>query len=155
MKFIILILGIYISFPLIAQEAVLSENAPEDKPVAFNELQLFYEAQKPYNKQALDTYPDIKKRFFAGLPKGENLFLTTRLKDIEGRIEQVFVLVTSISESKVSGIIYNDIQLVSGFRNGQKYTFPESEIYDWLITKPDGSEEGNFVGKYIDSLQQE
>ena len=48
----------------------------------------------------------------------------------------------------VSGIISNVIRTVSGFQNGQRYEFSESEIYDWLITKPDGSEEGNYVGKY-------
>ena len=62
--------------------------------------------------------------------------------------QQYFYLVESIKDNMVSGIISNVIRTVSGFQNGQRYEFSESEIYDWLITKPDGSEEGNYVGKY-------
>ena len=54
----------------------------------------------------------------------------------------------------VSGIIYNQINLVKGYKNEQRYKFSESEVYDWLITKPDGSEEGNYVGKFLDTYQK-
>ena len=138
-------------------ENVLSKDAPKDRVISLSsdeKMKAFFKAQEPYNKQALDSYHDAKKRFEQGLPKGENFFLTTRLRDDAGRIEQVFVLVKSINRGVVSGTIYNEIGLVSGFKNGQKYEFPETEIYDWLITKPDGSEEGNFVGKYLDSLNK-
>jgi hypothetical protein len=30
------------------------------------------------------------------------------------------------------------------------YSFQESELVDWLISRPDGSEEGNVVGKFLD-----
>jgi hypothetical protein len=33
----------------------------------------------------------------------------------------------------------------------QSITVPESEVLDWTIARPDGSEEGNFIGKYLDS----
>jgi hypothetical protein len=29
----------------------------------------------------------------------------------------------------------------------------EAELLDWLITKPDGSEEGNVVGKFLDTYR--
>ena len=156
MKFIIGLLILTFSICLNAQENVLSDNTPEDLPVssASNaEMEAFFNAQKPYNKIARDSFPQSKARFIKGLPKGENFFLTTRLHDEHGRVEQVFVLVKSFKGNIVESIIYNDIQAVSGYKNGQKHSFPESEVYDWLITKPDGSEEGNFVGKFIDSLQ--
>ena len=37
---------------------------------------------------------------------------------------------------------------------GDPYTFPEGELVDWLITHPDGSEEGNVVGKFLDEWQK-
>ncbi len=139
-----------------SQEKLLSDNSPEDKPVSASsnsEMEDFFKAQVQYNKQAMDSYPEAKKRYLHGLPKGQHFFLTTRLRDGAGHVEQVFVLVNSITDNVVSGIIYNDIHTVSGYKNGQKYEFSENDIYDWLITKPDGSEEGNFVGKFLDSLQ--
>ncbi len=65
----------------------------------------------------------------------------------------MFILVNKITGGIISGIIYNEIQVVVGYKNGQKYDFPETEVYDWLITKPDGSEEGNFVGKFLDTYR--
>ncbi len=157
MKYILtVLLSLLISFSALSQERVLSENAPEDNPISIDkndQMKAFFIALEPYTKQALESYPGARMKFMKGLPKGESFFLTTRLKDNFGQIEQVFVLVKSISDNVVSGVIFNDIQIVSGFRNGQRYSFPENEIIDWLITKPDGTEEGNFVGKYIDSIQ--
>jgi hypothetical protein len=43
--------------------------------------------------------------------------------------------------------------IVSGFKLGQTYTFNESDLIDWFISKPDGSEEGNVVGKFLDTLK--
>ncbi len=154
MKYILGLFVFIFSLSLMADGRVLSDNAPEDKPVSSTgkaEMDAFFKAQEPYNKQALKSFPQAKKRFLAGLPSGENFFLTTRLHDNLGGVEQVFILVTKISSGVVYGIIYNDIHTVSGYRNGQKYRFPESDILDWLITKPDGSEEGNFVGKFLDT----
>ena len=140
----------------ISEEHVLSENAPKDKPVAVyeNKVKEFYEAQEPYIKQARETYPHAKEKYIKGLPKGENFFITTRLIDFTGKVEQVFVLVKSINEGVISGDIYSHIHLVKGYSYGQRYSFPESEVYDWLITKPDGREEGNFVGKFIDAYNK-
>lgn len=129
---------------------------PVDKPVSVSsseQMAAFFKAQEPYNKKALESYPQAKVRFLNGLPNGESFFLTTRLHDSEGRVEQVFILVDSITNGVVSGKISNDIRVVSGYQSGQTHEFSENVIYDWLITKPDGSEEGNFVGKYIDSIK--
>ena len=29
----------------------------------------------------------------------------------------------------------------------------ESDVLDWTISKPDGTEEGNFVGKFLDTYK--
>ena len=116
-------------------------------------MEALKKAQEPYIRKAKETYPLARERFKKGLPKGESFFLTTRLRDNQGRVEQVFILVVSIEEGVINGVIYNNIDVVSGFKYGQKYSFPETEMLDWLITKPDGSEEGNFIGKFLDLYQ--
>lgn len=135
--------------------AQLAPNAPADKPNSISEEQVkAYEAAiAPYIAEAQATYSKAKKRFEGGLPKGETFFVVTRLHDKSKRWEQVFIAVESIQGARITGIISSNIMLVSGFKAGDKYTFPESDVIDWLITKPDGSEEGNFVGKFLDTYK--
>lgn len=154
MKIFLILINIIIFANASASESILSENAPIDTPQKATEIKEVYEYNKalePYIKKARATYPQAKTRYSNGLPSGEYFFITTRLHDFTGNFEQVFILVENINNSMISGVIYNDIRSVVGYRKGQKYKFPENEIYDWLITKPDGSEEGNFVGKFLDT----
>jgi hypothetical protein len=89
----------------------------------------------------------------AGLPAGQSFFVTTRIHDRHGRLEQVFVAVHEISDSVIGGLIWSEIGVVEGYALGQPYSFEESKLLDWLIAHPDGSEEGNFVGKFLDSYE--
>jgi Uncharacterized protein conserved in bacteria (DUF2314) len=127
----------------------LSPNAPEDRPTRITSEEL-KTAIIPYIKQGQATYPAAKKRFLAGLPTGQHFFVVTKLQDSSGSSEQVFIFVAMIEDGRITGRIDNDLISVKGFKNGDPYTFPESEVVDWLITRPDGSEEGNVVGKFLD-----
>jgi len=135
----------------------LAPNAPPDKPVhaeSAGEVNQIEAAIKPYIEKAKQTYPEAKKRFLAGLPPKHSFFITTRLHDKEGRFEQVFILVQEIKDGTIKGRIANEITTVVGYKEGDEYSFPESELLDWTITKPDGTEDGNFIGKFLDSYQK-
>jgi hypothetical protein len=67
-----------------------------------------------------------------------------------GREEAVFVTVTGIKGDQVTGRIDSDVRGVAGYRAGDSYTLSERDIVDWVIVRPDGSEEGNLVGKFLD-----
>jgi hypothetical protein len=133
----------------------VAPNAPKDKPkgARAEEISSFEEAIKPYIEMAKKSYPEAKERFRKGLPPKHTFFITTRLHDAQGRLEQVFIAVREISDAKITGLIWSDINLVAGYRKGDSYTFPETELIDWTISKPDGTEEGNFVGKFLDTYQ--
>ncbi|MDQ3745374.1 MAG: DUF2314 domain-containing protein [Acidobacteriota bacterium] len=135
------------------KQVYVSPDAPKDRPkdVTRDAVQKFEEAIKPYVEKARKSYPDAKKRFLAGLPPKHSFFVTTRLHDEQGRFEQVFVAVTEIRDGRIKGLIASDIELVHSYKRGDSYSFPESELLDWTITKPDGTEEGNFVGKFLDT----
>lgn len=137
------------------QEVNVAPNAPKDRPIdaRAHEVQKLEEAIKPYIEMARNSYPKAKERFLKGLPPQHTFFITTRLYDAARRFEQVFIAVKEIKDGKITGLIWSDIQLVSAYRHGDSYTFPESELIDWTISKPDGTEEGNFVGKFLDSYQ--
>jgi hypothetical protein len=135
----------------------LSPDAPKDMPVdarSAKEVEEYNKAVAPYIEKARKTYPDAKKRYAAGLPDGQHFFAVAKLKDKEGRVEQVFISVARIEGDKITGRIANTILVVQGFKEGDVYTFPEGELVDWLITHPDGKEEGNVVGKFLDEWQK-
>jgi uncharacterized protein YegJ (DUF2314 family) len=133
--------------------AQLAPSPANDRPQAAQAAALDA-AIAPYVAEARKSFPVAKSRFVQGLPSNEAFFVTVKLKDAKGHSERVFIRVAEIRGTTVLGSIANDIFLVDGFKAGQKYSVDESEILDWLIAKPDGSEEGNFVGKFLDTHQQ-
>ena len=136
-------------------EIYIAPNAPKDKPVnaGQSEVERLEAAIKPYIEKAKNTYPQAKVRFLSGLPPRHTFFVTTRLYDSSKRFEQVFIAVREIKDGRISGVIASEIHLVSGYSEGDAHTFPESELIDWTISKPDGTEEGNFVGNFLDTYQ--
>jgi len=48
----------------------------------------------------------------------------------------------------IAAVIANKIEYVMGFKQGMGYKLNES----WTISKPDGSEDRNLIGKYLDWL---
>ena len=128
-----------------------------DQPVAAKgraELEEYQAVIAPYVKRVRETYPDARRRFLAGLAAGHHFFAVTNLHDVSGGREQVFIAVSSIRDGSVNGRIASDLLGVRGFMSGDPYSFPESELLDWVITRPDGSEEGNVVGKFLDEWQK-
>jgi len=143
-----------------ANTAPLAPNAPADRPVSVAvasesdskaALAAFERHIAPAVKQARATLPQAKRRFLAGLPEGQAFYVTTRVADPDGRFEQVFVRVKQWQGPQVRGFIASRLGVVKSFQQNQLITFPESTVLDWTISRPDGSEEGNYVGKLIDA----
>src|SRR6185312_12398920 len=140
MRYLLLLLSLLAVVELsFSQNRLLSPDAPKDKPVAVDNMEKLNKAIAPYVTKAKSTYPQAKQRFLTGLPKGQHFFLTAPLKDDQGHEENVFIVVRAIQDGIVSGRIANDVRLVSGYKNGDDYSFAESALLDWLITKPDGT----------------
>ena len=132
----------------------LSPNAPDDRPVsatAVCQWQAMLKAMAPYVAQARRTYPDARRRFVGRAQPVRPLFVTTQLHDAKGHHEQVFVAVDSIVGARIFGTLSSPINVVQGYRYRQPYNFDDSELLDWTFASPDGSEEGNVVGKFIET----
>jgi Uncharacterized protein conserved in bacteria (DUF2314) len=129
--------------------------APPDKPVhAQGEQQVsdLDRAIAPYVAKARKTYPAAKKRFLAGLPSKYLFSVTTKLWDrSHTKFEVVFVVADKISDGKITGHLATQTKQPVGYDYGDRITFPESEVTDWTIVHPDGTEEGNVVGKFLDT----
>src|SRR2546423_9494270 len=134
----------------------LAPNAPTDSPVQAAQKCIWVamdRAMQPYIAQARASWPQARQRYVSGLPPRHSFFVTALLVDNQDRREQVFIAVDGIRSGIISGKIWNRVEVVHGYRLGDHYTFPESELRDWLIAKPDGTEEGNFVGKFLDTYE--
>lgn len=138
---------------VIANSAEIAANAPADsvRIAAGTEIKDLQQQIDSVSAEARKTLPGAKSRFFKGLGKGEAFFLTLNLKE-GNTVERVFIRVTKWKEKNIAGIISNDIVGLSTYKNGQEITFTEDEVVDWTITKPDGSEEGNYIGKFMDHM---
>ena len=127
-------------------------NAPKDEPVQAStsaERDELERAIAPYIEQARKSYPDAKKRYLAGLPPGHRFSIVTKLHS-PGGVEAVFVTVAGIKGDQVTGHIASAVRGVAGYKAGDSYTLSERDIVDWVIVRPDGSEEGNLVGKFVE-----
>jgi uncharacterized protein YegJ (DUF2314 family) len=123
---------------------------PKDKPAPYSEA--LERALQPYIAQGRRTYPAAKKRFLAGLPPKYIFSVSRKIYDHpRNRVELVFVGVDSIKDGRVSGWLATHTTSVTKYHYGDQMSFPESEILDWAIIRPDGTEEGNIVGKFIDT----
>jgi uncharacterized protein YegJ (DUF2314 family) len=152
LRLIVVLLTFGAALPVVAQ---LAPNAPRDQPLGLQETQFaaFEKAIAPHVAKARATYPEARQRYLSGLPSGHTFFVTTRLHDNQGRWEQAFIRVSSIEGGKIRGRIASELTVITEFRNGQMYSFPEADVLDWLIAKPDGTEEGNVVGKFLDTYR--
>lgn len=136
-----------------AADPGLSPQAPRDRPGSTSSRSRLDRAIAPYVAQARASYPEARQRFLNGLGRGESFFVVTHLSDAKGRREQVFIAVRSIEGSRISGAIWNQVHLVEGYRYRDPYSFDDSRLVDWMISKPDGSEEGNVVGRFLDTYE--
>ncbi|MGE5215201.1 MAG: DUF2314 domain-containing protein [Nitrospirota bacterium] len=135
----------------VANHSQAEKNAPVDKPFQATKEQLaeYDKAIAPYVAKARATYPAAKARFLAGLPPGYSFSVRIRLKDSKGHREDSFLTVTKIDGEKITGRL-GTVSLLRNYKTGQTISVKESEIDNWVIVRPDGSEEGNYVGKFLD-----
>ncbi|MEY2494615.1 MAG: hypothetical protein QOJ45_1107 [Verrucomicrobiota bacterium] len=110
----------------------------------------------PYVAKARATYPAAKKRFLAGLPPGYKFVVGLRFSQKDERtgkaaaVEDMLVQVERIEKGRIIGRLANAPVLVRNIKYGDSVSRPESEITNWLIEHPDRSEEGNYVGKFLE-----
>ena len=141
----------FVAASAIAQNLGLSPRVPPDisASVTPGELKALAEALKPHVEQAQKTFPGARARFLAGLGKGQSLFVTSRLYDECGRSELAFIAVTRIEGGIVEGRIWSNLKVATYYRFRDHYAFPETQLVDWLIAYPDGTEEGNVMGNFM------
>lgn len=144
-------LVVFLSF---SAQSPLAPNAPADKPVDVRseaQLKKLKAAIAPFVADARKTWPAAKARYLKGLKPGESLFVSAELTDKKHHVEIVFIGVRKVAGTEISGHIASELNVVEGFEAVQAYTLQEKDLIDWTISKPDGTEDGNVVGKFLDT----
>jgi hypothetical protein len=118
-------------------------------PMTKEAMAAYDKAIAPYIAKARTTYPEAKKRFLAGLPSGYRFSVRTRLSDPDGKVEDSFLQIEKIEDGKITGVL-GAVDLLHSYKEGQRITISEDKIDNWVIVRPDGTEEGNYVGKFLD-----
>jgi hypothetical protein len=136
----------------IARNPGISPRVPPDIStfVTPEQLKALDAAMKPYVEQARNSFPGARARFLAGLRKGQSLFVMTRIYDECGRSELAYISVTGIEGGIVEGRVWSNLpHIIASYRFRDRYAFPETQLVDWLIAHPDGTEEGNLAGNFM------
>ncbi len=115
-------------------------------------VEAMFKAEAPYIAKARATFPKAKSRYLARLPAGYSFLVRKHLTEPgTHESEGVLIEVDSIKDGKIYGRL-GDVELPS-FHRGQRFSLAESEVEDWVILHPDGSVEGDFIGKFLEKSQ--
>ena len=95
----------------------------------------------PDVQKAKETFPQAKKRFIKGLPKGSSFCLTVGLNE-NGTDESVLIKALAFSNGQIFGVLATKTPSTNSFTYGSRMIVDENEITDWTITSPEIQEEG-------------
>jgi hypothetical protein len=104
-------------------------------------------------REALRTLPLAKKKFLAGLPTGDQFLLSVRVIATDTSFRQASARVLGWHGSTVQALLLPPANEVTK-TEPTPVSFPETAVVDWTLLRASGREEGNYVGRYIDTSKQ-
>ena len=127
-----------------------SPGAPNVTPLIMADMaQRVMPLLQPNIDNARQTWPAARGRFQTGLPLANELVVTTMTEDNLGHSAFVFVKVDRLVDGVIHGRVWQNLATPSDWRRGDLFAFPEKDLLDWRIARPDGTFEGNFLGKFL------
>ena len=105
-------------------------------------------------REALRTLPQAKKKFLAGLPSGDQFLLSVRVIATDTSFRQVSARVLGWHGTTVQALLLPDATNAASPAEPVPVSFPETAVVDWTLLRASGREEGNYVGRYIDTSRQ-
>ena len=105
-------------------------------------------------REALRTLPQAKKKFLAGLPIGDQFLLSVRVIATDTSFRQASARVLGWHGNTVQALLLPDAAGSAATAEPVPVSFPETAVVDWTLLRASGREEGNYVGRYIDTSKQ-
>ena len=95
--------------------------------------------------------PDVKKNYVGRQLQGDALYVTVRLYDPNGKKEALHLQVATWEGAAIRGKINETPRALKTYHRGQTIEVKETDVLDWTFLKPDGTEDGNLIGRQIES----
>ena len=105
-------------------------------------------------REALRTLPAAKKRFQVGLPQGDQLLLSVRVQATDTSFRQASARVLGWHGSNIQALLLPSPAGATGLAEPLPVSFPETAVVDWTLLRASGREEGNYVGRHLDTALQ-
>jgi len=103
------------------------------------------------HRRAVNELPSVKERFRKGLKPGRVLLVKVPFPHGKGGFEYMWVTVTTWRGIRIQGQLTSHPLHRKDLRAGDPIEIDEMEVYDWMVTKPDGS----FLGGYTERVLTE
>lgn len=105
-------------------------------------------------QEALRTLPLARKKFLAGLPSGDQFLVTVRVAATDTSFRQASARVMGWRDKKVQALLLPSVANPAGPAEPTPVSFPETAVIDWTLLRAGGREEGNYVGKHLETTRQ-
>jgi hypothetical protein len=92
----------------------------------------------------------LKPRWLRDRALGEILLVKGPFETRSGGTEWMWVEVTRWEGKRITGVLTNDPFEVDGLRAGATVQVDETRVFDYLLRKPDGTQEGNTTAKLLE-----
>ncbi|HYQ45470.1 MAG TPA: DUF2314 domain-containing protein [Polyangiaceae bacterium] len=96
----------------------------------------------------------IGKRYANGPPDGEQLQVKAPFETSAGGTEWMWVEVVRWHGDQIDGILRNDPFDVPTLKDGSRVAVQANEIFDYILSKADGSQEGNETGELLEAREK-
>jgi uncharacterized protein YegJ (DUF2314 family) len=97
----------------------------------------------------------FRARYAKGPPFGERLSVKAPFETASGGTEWMWVEVVAWKGNVITGILDNEPFEVPTLKAGARVEVPADKIFDYLLTKADGSEEGNETGRLMEAREKQ
>ncbi len=97
--------------------------------------------------------PELRKLFLAGLPINSSLLIKFPFESPEGEREWMWVEVTKWEGETIKGLLQNEPRVVKNLKSGAKVSKNISDMFDYILYKADGTQEGNETSEIIMKMQ--
>lgn len=98
-------------------------------------------------EQARATFGEFKARFSAPQPGDTDFGVKVKIEDRHG-VEYFWLVGVNLDSEPYSGVIDNDPGIVRSVKCGQRYSFSEEDVADWMYIS-DGVMQGNHTARVL------
>ena len=107
------------------------------------------------SRKAREKLPALREQFNKKMQPGEYIQVKVPFPAPGGGNEYMWVEVSSWNGDKIKGLLRNEPVNIPTLHGGQMVAVSEAKVFDYIHTRPDGTQEGNETSKIIQAQEQQ